>query len=501
MPKIQTVEAEINPNQTMQVRPQSGDGITSGLMSLSRDIVGAGQKIEQYEERQDKLPAREVVNSAQAKALDTISNLKDPPTDEEIQKIKENYDSEINTVAENMKTSGGSDFLQEHSMSNWKVIQNHALSKKVELQGYKDRTTFEKTANDASLLVTKSSFRPEFMGQNLALLKQKEQEVKTQAHELMGTKGDLLAEDKLKDMAMAHFRTALLSSNNGDLAKTLVDTGVYDSLGINGAEKEHLLQVADQYTKSKKAEAVSNVRDQLFFKQVRSQNAENDIYNRAFSSEGANWVQETLDNTDIEDWQRKKSILNGIAAQKTGLIKATSDQTAAILASKIVSGEVTDIGPINDAIVDQSITIAKHKALVGMLQAQQTLKGTPEGVTIQQLDKSARGMYLVDPISKMSKGPLGAQKYAEYQNNVAQAVLNYRKNYPGASLAPLTDPKDPNYIGRFLVPPTRQESSAYMREVQQRAKNGPQGTPIPPKFAPRAAGESLDAYLRRIGEK
>ena len=496
MPKIQEYDAQVNPSLIVQSKPQQGSGIATGLQNIGKGLSDLGSGIDQYQQKQDRLSASAELSEAEREYLDEVNNLKTVPSEEQLNAIRERYDNRVNAISEKMQTSGGSDFLSSKSLAIKESITAHSNAKIAELTAVKNRNEIETLVKNKSIIVANNP-----TGENLITALA---DVRSQAFDLMGDKGTALADDLSKSIVMAHFKGILSSSSGGGkVAEHLIkNEKLYDGTGITGAEKEHLIDMAQEYDKSKKAEDITLMRQREYVKSQISQNAENEAYNRAAQGDIADITNHVNNDTRIEDWQRKKAILSAIAEQNSSKIKMVSSLTEADLASKIASGDITDLAPINQKVIDKQLSLPALARVTKQLQAQLSLKGTPEGNVLDQMDKSARSLYLIDPVTKMSKGPLGAQQYAEYKNNVSSAILEFKKNNPGKSLHPLVDPKDPNYLGKFLIPPSQAQARQYMREIQNRGKaNGAVAPSAPLKYAPRGANESPDDYLKRIGLK
>lgn len=212
MPKIQTVEAEINPNQTMQVRPQSGDGITSGLMSLSRDIVGAGQKIERFEQMQDAsegdadlsdITTEYKLQIANAKNVDDLSGQRKDALDAR-------YQEKLQAASAKMRTQFGKQRLESQAAETFNSLQLHADAKYAGLVGIKIKDEFKKFSDNKELDVQMTPTHPQVYSEAVAAIKNK-------AKETLGDEGIPLAYETVTKLADSNFN-AILGTAGGQYA-------------------------------------------------------------------------------------------------------------------------------------------------------------------------------------------------------------------------------------------------------------------------------------------
>jgi len=503
MPKIQVYDRQVGNTGPIQERRYTAEdfgGNTQGLEMLGRGISNLGGAIAEREAQSEVSDLSAKMAKAQAdytnKWNDTLRTA-DPGDKEVANRFLKEYQDHVEELGSQIGTSAGREFFNQRRNATIEHFSVTAHAGQAELAGVKalqDHTTVVNSLSSSALSDPSS-----YEASRAAL--QADLNARVASGSLPRETALQLETKGRAEMA----RSAIEGWTKLDPEGTIkqLNEGRWNT-EIDGDTKRQMLGMADQEIRARQAEAMRLRAEQERLKKEQQEVTQNDFLSKM--------VKGTL-NTKTVLASNLEAFGSGSKEQFIQMLKANAERPARTdprvfrdLYERIHLSEgdpkkIVNENELNQYVIAGNVAYEDLIRLRGEISGKKTLEGQVDATLKTGFLSSIKGS-ITNSVPMLGKvDNIGDQKYYEAQAFVEQQIAARKKE--GKSIAPLFDPKAPEFLGRQMGQFQR-TSQDIMRDMSQNIQSQAISEPTPevqPTPQPSALATPPPSKLPEIQRK
>jgi len=478
MPRIQVYDRQVGnvgPVQERRYTAEDFGGNTQGLENLGRGIAGLGSVIAEREGQAEVSDLSAKMAKAQAdytiKWNDTLRTANPGDRDLANRFLKE-YQDHVEEIGSQINTAAGREFFNERrnkTVEHFTVSSHAGMAELAGVKAVQDHVT-RMNAYSSAVLSDPGSYEPI----RASALADIEASVKTKG---LSREAALQFETKARSQLATDAIEGWTKLDPEGTIKQLKE-GRWDT-EIDGDTKRQMLGMADQEIRAREAEAARQRAEAKRLREEAQAQTQNDFLEKMVKG-SLNTRAVLSSNLDAFGSGSKETFIQMLKANAEKPVR-TDPRVFSSLYERIHAPEgdpkkIVDENELNQYVIGRTVAYEDLIKLRGEISGKKTLEGQVDATLKTGFLSSVKGS-ITNSVPMLGKiDNIGDQKYYEAQAFVEQQIAARKKE--GKSIAPLFDPKAPEFLGRQMGQFQR-SAQDLMRDMSQNIQNQAATVPAP----------------------